>query len=75
LRNRLRALKARRGLTGDRVAGAESRSHRAEYLGIAPVLSLYQRYSPALLFLTFTLAAVLPLVLRREQVERVRGGL
>src|SRR4029453_15646415 len=35
-------------------------------LGIAPIVSLYQRYSPALLFVMFGLIAVVPLMLGRE---------
>lgn len=34
--------------------------------GIAPIVSLYQRYSPALLFVMFGLIAVVPLILGRE---------
>ena len=36
------------------------------FAGIAPVVSLFQRYSPALLFTTLTLTAVIPLLLGRE---------
>src|SRR5262249_35065664 len=34
--------------------------------GVAPLIALYQRYSPALLFTMFGLVAVIPLVLGRE---------
>jgi len=36
------------------------------FAGIGPVVSLFQRYSPALLFATLTLTALIPLLLGRE---------
>jgi hypothetical protein len=38
----------------------------ATVVGVAPLVALYQRYSPALLFTMFGLVAVIPLVLGRE---------
>jgi hypothetical protein len=36
------------------------------YAGVGPVLRLFQRYSPAILFVTFALTALVPLLLGRE---------